>query len=59
MSCFYDEEKNTCHTCCSCVVNTETVVVRGNMGPAGPTGPQGPAGQRGPTGPTGPTEQVT
>mgnify|MGYP001861286013 CR=1 FL=1 len=30
MSCFYDEEKNTCHTCCSCVVNTETVVVRGN-----------------------------
>ena len=62
MSCFFDDNKDICCRCCSCFVNTETVVVRGSMGPAGPTGAQGPAGQRGPTGPTGPTgatEQVT
>ena len=61
-----EKEINCC--CIRCCVNgTETVVLRGKMGPAGPTGPQGPAGQRGPTGPTGatgatgatgPTEQV-
>ena len=55
MSCFFDDNKDICCRCCSCFVNTETVVVRGSMGPAGPTGAQGPAGQRGPTGPTGVT----
>ena len=59
--------------CCGCC-GTETVVVRGSIGPRGATGPQGPAGQTGPAGatgatgitgatgpagPTGPTEQVT
>lgn len=56
MSCFFDDNYCDRRNCCGCFVNTETVVVRGSMGPAGPTGPQGPAGQRGPT---GPTEQVT
>ena len=59
MSCFFDTDKNDCRReCCGCIL-TETLLVRGSMGPAGPTGAQGPAGQRGPTGPTGPTEQVT
>ena len=56
MSCFFDDNYCDRRNCCGCFVNTETVVVRGSMGPAGPTGPQGPAGQRGPT---GATEQVT
>ena len=56
MSCFFDTDKNDCRReCCGCIL-TETLLVRGSMGPAGPTGAQGPAGQRGPT---GPTEQVT
>ena len=55
MSCFFDDNYCDRRNCCGCFVNTETVVVRGSMGPAGPTGPQGPAGQRGPTGPTGAT----
>lgn len=59
MSCFFDTDKNDCRReCCGCIL-TETLLVRGSMGPAGPTGAQGPAGQRGPTGPTGATEQVT
>lgn len=39
--------------CCGCC-GTETVVVRGSIGPRGATGPQGPAGQTGPAGATGP-----
>ena len=39
--------------CCQCCTQTQTVVLRGSMGPRGATGPQGPAGQTGPTGPTG------
>ena len=55
MSCFFDTDKNDCRReCCGCIL-TETLLVRGSMGPAGPTGAQGPAGQRVPTGPTGPT----
>lgn len=40
--------------CCGCC-GTETVVVRGSIGPRGATGPQGPAGQTGPAGATGAT----
>ena len=48
-----------CCGCCQCCTHTETVTVRGSMGPRGATGPQGPAGQPGATGPAGATEQVT
>ena len=44
MSCFFDTDKNDCRReCCGCIL-TETLLVRGSMGPAGPTGAQGPAG---------------